>query len=68
MLGNESGLVKVGLFFRIQKTNDYHEEINGKVLFKWMENILLMLQPTLAIVMVNAPYHLIKQYKVPTTT
>ncbi|XP_077498610.1 uncharacterized protein LOC144109685 [Amblyomma americanum] len=66
--GSEQGFVEgAAEVFRAKKNSgDYHEEMNGEHYENWFSRRLLpLLPPGSVIVMDNAPYHSVKQDKVP---
>ncbi|KAH9378905.1 hypothetical protein HPB48_011130 [Haemaphysalis longicornis] len=66
--GNENGFVEgAGEVFRAKKgRGDYHDEMNGAHFEKWLTKKLLPRLPSNSvIVMDNAPYHSMKENKVP---
>ncbi|XP_025191797.1 uncharacterized protein LOC112592046 [Melanaphis sacchari] len=69
-IGSEDGFVSGGLLYFESKKNsyDYHDEMNGKTFYEWMENILPRLRDNCVIVMDNVPYHSVKKEKAPTSS
>lgn len=65
--GSINGFVNgVGRVFKSKKTIDYHEEMNGDYFEKWFKEFLPKLNPNSVIVLDNAPYHSVKEEKLPT--
>ncbi|KAL4126162.1 hypothetical protein QTP88_010388 [Uroleucon formosanum] len=67
-IGSEEGFVPGGLLSFESKTNsnDYHDEMNEKTFFEWIQRVLPLLKDNSVIVMDNAPYHSVKAELCPT--
>lgn len=69
-IGSAAGFIPSGLLcFESKKTtSNYQDEINGQIFRKWFEEILPLLEGNAVVVMDNAPYHSMKNEKIPTIT
>lgn len=69
-IGSKDGFVPGGLLCFESKKNsrDKHDEMNGEIFRKWMENILPQLKENSVIIMDNAFYHSVKIDEAPTST
>lgn len=47
-------------------SDDYHEEMNGDVFFKWLKRVIPSLKENAVIAMDNVPYHSVKFERYPT--
>ncbi|XP_037505857.1 uncharacterized protein LOC119382214 [Rhipicephalus sanguineus] len=67
-IGSEDGFVDGCLdVFRGQKTDDYHQEMDGNYFDGWFNGVLQKLPAGSVIVLDNAPYHSRREEKLPTT-
>ncbi|XP_051167291.1 uncharacterized protein LOC127285359 [Leptopilina boulardi] len=66
-IGSKNGFVPDALLCFESKKNssDYHDEMNGDTFKDWFQKILPTLDENCVIVMDNAPYHSMKEEKVP---
>lgn len=51
--------------FESKSSGDYHQEMTGNAFQEWFTNILTLIEPGSVIVMDNAPYHSVRQEKIP---
>ncbi|CAB3239878.1 unnamed protein product [Arctia plantaginis] len=66
-IGSDKGFVQDGLLVLESKSTKDNEEMDGERFLKWFKNIIPRLEPGSVVVMDNAPYHSVKEEKIPTT-
>lgn len=65
-IGSDTGFLQGGLWvFESKSSGDYHQEMTGNAFQEWFTNILTLIEPGSVIVMDNAPYHSVRQEKIP---
>lgn len=54
--------------YYVRFSSDYHHEMNDEIFLNWFKNILPLLDDKCVIIMDNAPYHSVKEEKIPVTS